>query len=459
MNLPNELLEIIFRYAATSARPVGKHQEVLFPISASHVCGHWRELSLNTPDFWSRLNISILRTWEENRVGVYLERSRNALLDIRLSRHDWADESSQYYGSSMKMPAFISLLLPHIHRWRTFAVNIDPDGVDPDGPYLNIRKQLHDHSAPKLEYLHVSVIGPLDCDEFIPQPIEPILLHGTSALAKVRFGNAIAGRGSLPFQHVTTLDLGFSNNHATPTEYSDVKWVLEASPHLEDLTLRGQLFFHQYNMPVIKLPFLRSLKIVLTPCCDVTYIHDLFISLSTPTLRTLELYALSKEKLEGFIEVMENNMPQSKFPVLETFGLASTQGSSQIFNDLFRVMPQVTHLWLLKPGLANALFNHLVRNMARRKAAGWVPLWPNLSTITFLECNPSHYKSVANFLRKRSKITQPIRNIRIDSSGNGLGENLMNALGKLVEVEEIDLEEERRMVARKQMVNPDCWYE
>ncbi|KDQ55586.1 hypothetical protein JAAARDRAFT_323678 [Jaapia argillacea MUCL 33604] len=288
-NLPNELLQFIFRFGA---RLAGEDQELPFPVSTSHVCRHWRELSLSTPDLWSRLNISILRPWEEERVRVYLERSRIALLDIRLSRHDWADESSQRHGKScsMKMPIFISLLLPHIHRWRTLAINIDAD-TEEEGPYPTIIKQLNDHSAPKLEYLHVSVIEPVDRHEFIPRPIGPILVHGASALAKVRLRNAIAGEGSLPFQHVTTLDLGFSHKYTSPTEYSDIQWVLESSPHLEHLTLRGKLFHLEDNMSVIELPFLRSLRAVFATRVSTEYIHRLFTILSTPALKALELYA------------------------------------------------------------------------------------------------------------------------------------------------------------------------
>ncbi|KDQ55576.1 hypothetical protein JAAARDRAFT_691396 [Jaapia argillacea MUCL 33604] len=345
-NLPNELLELVFRYAVTSARPVGENQEVPFPVSASHVCRYWRELSLNTSDLWSRLNISIRRPWEEERVRVYLERSRTALLDIRLSRHDWADKSSQHYdeSSSMKMPAFVSLLIPHIHRWRTLAINIDAD-MEEEGPCFIICNQLNDHTAPRLEYLHISVIDPLLLDKFIPQPIEPILVHGASALTKVRLRNVIAGDDSLPFQHVTTLDLGFSNDYASPTEYSDIEWVLKSSPHLEHLTLRGRLFHVENNTSVIELPFLQSLKVVFG--CDMwtyEYFRRIFNILLTPALKTLEFYALSDYVFHAFLRAIEDSIPQSKFPALETFGVASLRGLYVNSDHFFTAMPQVTHV-------------------------------------------------------------------------------------------------------------------
>ncbi|KDQ55569.1 hypothetical protein JAAARDRAFT_323590 [Jaapia argillacea MUCL 33604] len=464
-NLPNELLEYIFRYAATGVRPVGENQELPFSISASHVCRHWRELSLNTPGLWSRLNISILRSWEEERVRVCLERSRKALLDIRLSRHDWADGSSQQdeASCSMKMPAFISLLLPHIHRWRTLAINIDPDRVDVDGPYIAVLKQLSDHSAPKLEYLHVSVIEPsrLRFGQFTPQPIEPILVQGASALTRVRLRNVLAGEGCLPFQNVTTLDLGVSDKSTSPAEYDDIKWVLGSSPHLEDLTLRGKLFTPDYNTSVIELPFLRSLKVVLVPFWDPRYTGDLFTALSTPALRTLELYALSEDVLDGFIGAMTDSLPQPKYPILETFGLASMDGPSEISDELFAGMPDVRHLRLLDAASVDDLFGHLARNVAGRKPVGWLPLWPNLSTITFLDYyGPSDFKPLGNFLRRRSQLNRGISTIRADSSPfHGLGWKSLRALRKVVEVEELDLEGERRKVATMQEIDPDCWYE
>ncbi|KDQ55585.1 hypothetical protein JAAARDRAFT_323667 [Jaapia argillacea MUCL 33604] len=123
-------------------------------------------------------------------------------------------------------------------------------------------------------------------------------------------------------------------------------------------------------------------------------------------------------------------------------------------------MPDVTHLRLLNGGSFDDLFDHLARNTAGRKAAHWVRLWPNLSTVTFLDCHHGQYTSLVNFLRKRRKINRPIRNIRIDSEfGNGMGKRSTNALRKLVEVEEIELKEERRMASTTQKIKPDCWYE
>ncbi|KDQ55575.1 hypothetical protein JAAARDRAFT_70989 [Jaapia argillacea MUCL 33604] len=95
--------------------------------------------------------------------------------------------------------------------------------------------------------------------------------------------------------------------------------------------------------------------------------------------------------------------------------------------------------------------------MTESRAADWVPLWPNLSSITLLDFDLDDHTSLTDFLRERSKINRPIHNIRIDASSGR--EKSTNALRKLVEVEEIDLEEERRMVAVFLKENPDCWYE
>ncbi|KAI5836218.1 hypothetical protein K523DRAFT_410928 [Schizophyllum commune Tattone D] len=93
-SLSNELLIRIFGYAIPKVSNwIGTRLLAVFTILASHVCGRWRDLVLQTPSLWTLI---CFRTWKRLPlpiVSLYESRSRD--LDLRLHVHlDSFDELS-----------------------------------------------------------------------------------------------------------------------------------------------------------------------------------------------------------------------------------------------------------------------------------------------------------------------------------------------------------------------------
>ena len=90
-----------------------------------HVCCHWRNVAFSTPSLWTRIDITLeVRPLYES-VSTRLERRKGLPIDIyvncELHWHDLYCDAEPPSYTDLKF--LFSLLIPHIHRWRTMEVS------------------------------------------------------------------------------------------------------------------------------------------------------------------------------------------------------------------------------------------------------------------------------------------------------------------------------------------------
>ncbi|KAJ7019200.1 hypothetical protein C8F04DRAFT_1052036 [Mycena alexandri] len=92
----------------------------LEPLTISHVCGHWRAVSLSMPMLWATIWIDRPRAAHIPMVKLWIERSRNCPLSINLRQTD--PKSCLTFPTSTEhdfTDEIFGLLIPQLHRWQT----------------------------------------------------------------------------------------------------------------------------------------------------------------------------------------------------------------------------------------------------------------------------------------------------------------------------------------------------
>ncbi|KAF6742568.1 hypothetical protein DFP72DRAFT_860346 [Ephemerocybe angulata] len=238
--LPVELLSYIFTLGTHSpfepsqsngfgdepeGIPAFNSENVKTPLVLASVSRYWRRVVLNTPSLWTSLCITLEMvqpsegssapsTFDTTHITSYLTLSRRYPIDILIDARDpdWdfqedgvTPDSYSYKPqfSVEHMQTVISLLLPHLSRWR--SMNILTDTWKPMQSALqSINPAILRHGAPRLESLSL-----MRCNDFVSfsPEFEPKSLKDTSFL---------------------------STTHSTPSSHSTL--IL---PRLSSLSLRG----------------------------------------------------------------------------------------------------------------------------------------------------------------------------------------------------------------------------
>lgn len=124
--LPDELLSAIFHFATHDFHDC--YDAIFHAITISHVCQHWRNVSLSTTSLWT----IIVLTFPTHRNQFFrtincLVRSRSRPLHLYMDFRDPAwnwDEALHRFGWK-NMENVMRLLLPHVHRWQKVELLTD----------------------------------------------------------------------------------------------------------------------------------------------------------------------------------------------------------------------------------------------------------------------------------------------------------------------------------------------
>ncbi|KAF7376674.1 hypothetical protein MSAN_00084400 [Mycena sanguinolenta] len=120
--LPVELLGEIFSWTLGEWGPMTDEPSALLlePLTISHVCGHWRAVSLSMPMLWATIWIDRPRVSHISMVKLWVERSRTCPLSIYLRQTD--PKSCLSFPTSTEhdlTDEIFAVLLPHLSRWQT----------------------------------------------------------------------------------------------------------------------------------------------------------------------------------------------------------------------------------------------------------------------------------------------------------------------------------------------------
>ncbi|KAH9959197.1 hypothetical protein BC827DRAFT_1214808 [Russula dissimulans] len=118
VDLPLELLQLIFSYCSHSEQPYPACRPGLVQarwMSITHVCRQWRAAALNHPILWTSINTDILgMSWAK----VFMERSNPALVDVSLKI------DPTFYGTTYpNAHEVVALLTTSCTRLRSLHIN------------------------------------------------------------------------------------------------------------------------------------------------------------------------------------------------------------------------------------------------------------------------------------------------------------------------------------------------
>lgn len=203
--LPPETLAAIFVHLSKEERDShGRNSSSLIQdlVSITHVCRFWRQVAINAPDLWNKINTTNLEA-----VDTFLERSGAVPLSVDLRPLD---------------REILLAVTPHVHRFRQFSLSAPRD---PDyNPFVTLTKP-----APLLERLGINYpavdFGPYVLfDDQVPR-LRELEMFTNGVWLQNQLGN------------LTSLDLTLRDTVSPRSNFPAFLDMLRRCPVLEEMVL------------------------------------------------------------------------------------------------------------------------------------------------------------------------------------------------------------------------------
>jgi hypothetical protein len=302
--------------------------ELPFQVLVSHVCRHWREIALESPVLWTKLDFFEGPPFEKSR--IWLQRSKNLPLDISIDctmpehEHEPDDDplandldgpvcasgptthGERYWeehGNCEHSPGFycsddfntiLDMIIPHVAQWRLLELSVSFY----DYMHTAVSRFAKCPSAPLLEVLwlyHYEDGGnEINDEEFEYSSFNtPFLIFNGIApnLHTVTlWGVHVDWDRSLPmFTGLRDLELAYHAKNVRPS-FSTFSQILAASPELNNLTLclsgPAEGMDNEWSTVPIEVPSVKDLVLCYH---DPAYIIALMRVLCTPNVTSLVL--------------------------------------------------------------------------------------------------------------------------------------------------------------------------
>lgn len=213
-------------------------EEPAFEMLVSHVCPLWREVALDTPSLWTRINFSEGMPYEKSR--MYLERSKGVPVDISVdvTRDEGDEEEADIPPASDELEAILKLILPHAFHWRLLDLAVSNYdlmhsalvgmGNCPAAPMLEVLELYHYEEAEEAE-------------EFTPPKFKNqdfVLFHGNAPNLQfvALWGVHLNWAESRFLSGLLDLELAYHAPDVRPT-FKEFARILRDSPELATLSL------------------------------------------------------------------------------------------------------------------------------------------------------------------------------------------------------------------------------
>jgi hypothetical protein len=345
-----------------------------FGLIVSHVSQRWRDISTNLPSLWSWINYGTLSRYGSelrnyNIVELFIRRSQNYPLDVRLTSHSFGDDLTLYSdeaegasGSCLpnKDSRAMDIIFNHAYRWRSAHIILLPHlHRDDDVPF-----RLLFLSAPSLQRLWF----------YSPSsfPLQNgFLLGNAPSLKSVRWdGVNPLFLTLLTLSNVQCLDLTGQGGSITSLS------ILQKMPSLVMLAVCLDTF--DSSCTKVEMPYLQTLQLAPTYRMGASFVKNLLYSISAPVLNRLILFRLSGMDMREFVSLLQQDRGAAIFPVLKTLDIIAPpdqmkqDGMSHVSEDLMSGLETICHLVLVSTPVYD-----VVQTLSTAK------LWPFLAMIQF----------------------------------------------------------------------------
>ncbi|KAL4064778.1 hypothetical protein V8B97DRAFT_1293098 [Scleroderma yunnanense] len=292
--LPVEVLSEIFVFASLSHDD--PNDTIVQPITISHVCRRWRQISIHTSLLWRNIYLFFpLTTHQLTRTTAWLSRSHHQPLhicmDFRDPSWDWNEYTHRFNWQAME--TVMRFLLPKVHLWQ--SVELYTDTWAPMFTFLSYTT--HARSAPCLRDIQLARCNAYFAgkgETFQPASmVSPVAWFnsgtGFSGLRNVSLSGVHVNWEKSGLQGLRVLELKYHAQDVMPS-VEDFFAIMQACPQLERLTILGwgPRINHILGIspPTVQLPSLEDLSLGYV---DVDYAIDLLSMISVPNLRSFSL--------------------------------------------------------------------------------------------------------------------------------------------------------------------------
>ncbi|TFK74785.1 hypothetical protein BDN72DRAFT_832871 [Pluteus cervinus] len=335
-----------------------------FQVLVSHVCRRWRDISLNTPLFWNKLNFTEGLPFEKSR--VWIERARDMPLDLEIDctvdddededddeeeveekQDDDEDPELEPAINKEALAAILNLVIPYISQWRSLRFMVSYY----EYMHMLLARLSRCPPAPQLEVLKLCHYE--DCEEYDAfEPcdfVTPFQIFGGSApnLKELGlWGVHLDWELSLGFfSNLVDLELAYHAKDVRPS-FTTFAAMLLASPHLETLKLglsgpAGGV--EDWGEDVIEAPSVAELVLNYHEC---KYIQELMAHLITPNVQRLGL-AYDAEDYSEFGRQLAKPMPGKPQSLLAGLRQLKISGLPCDTKTIEGIFDQLTGLELL----------------------------------------------------------------------------------------------------------------
>ena len=368
-----------------------------FPFIPAQVSQYWRQIVLATPVLWS--NVDISPPWDLSAIQTYIDRSKESLIDLRLS-FDFCD--SDQHPSTESAHSLTHILRPHYRRCRTIEVS----GVTQIIPAILVVLESMQHSTyPHLRRFLVEGREKAEADHDV------FTLRDTPRLTDVRLRGTGLHYFRLPLTNVTELHLAPVRISLSYAAFCEM--IQSCSASLITLVVYDDLVVGWHDsvalLRVYDMPSLRRIHIY----GMMLAVSQLLLTISASDLEEISIVPFTKADL---LLLEEHTMRKAspRFPMLKslTFTLDPT------YTDVIELALDRTEFCF--PGIKTLVLPNFCSPLmikcltSREGIRSMVPRWPQLDSVA-LRALDDNVNVLHQFILDRQVAGAPIRTLYLDA--------------------------------------------
>ncbi|KAK0190273.1 hypothetical protein F5146DRAFT_1223196 [Armillaria mellea] len=359
---PDSILKRIFTFACLrddDEYDYKSRNQWLTPLIISHVCSHWRKVSLDIPEMWSYLDINSVTnpTADLQLLRLYIARTKaDTPLSIRI---DMEADSSHFYSQAL------ILLLDRTRQWKEAVVIVDHQILR---SFLSCHFDILERLVLCIQNIQTS--NPVEYFKFVPR------------LRYVKF-DATLGDLLSPTYLESKMDL---------KQEEDCSDILSFQPHQLDAPDLHLSLFPRFPGPFVQWTNIRTLSIhSLTPDFEAR-----LQMITMPNLDRLNIALHRDYKFDiSFFQFLLSLVISSGCK-LSSFSLDMTHCHGKhrrehkekfkmdinVFWDFLNAVPSITELRIVEPRVSGCRHCNIISSVLRLLDLEYDP---NIATLPFLK--------------------------------------------------------------------------